>query len=230
MNDYASLSAVEVLVLTRLLPVGEKGETNAKIQKDLEPLLGHRWSGGVLTEVLDRTLIKLASKGLVLSLPVPAKGKGKGKGKPVQPKFVLTPAGRQQGLQQVGVESLGPKTTWAVLKKTHLPARALGQRSLNAASLKTLGSDPGFKAALLKSTFELSLGDCPTLAQAMDALSWKLIGIESNEKFTIGTVQKALFHRELGDPAIRPADAKKIRRPAPRSSRRRPPQRSQGVP
>ena len=54
-----------VLVLTRLFPVGEKGETKAKIQKDLEPLLGHRWSGGVLTEVLDRTLIKLASKGLV---------------------------------------------------------------------------------------------------------------------------------------------------------------------
>ncbi len=67
MNDIAPLSAVEVLVLTRLLPVGEKGETKAKMQKDLEPLLGHRWSGSVLTNVLDRTLIKLVSKGLVMS-------------------------------------------------------------------------------------------------------------------------------------------------------------------
>ena len=73
MNDIATLSAVEVLVLTRLLPVGEKGETKAKMQKDLEPLLGHRWSGSVLTNVLERTLIKLVSKGLVAHRPVKSK-------------------------------------------------------------------------------------------------------------------------------------------------------------
>ena len=80
MNDIAPLSAVEVLVLTRLLPVGEKGETKAKIQKDLEPLLGHRWSGSVLTDVLDRTLIKLVSKGLVAHRPVKSKKAVPGRG------------------------------------------------------------------------------------------------------------------------------------------------------
>ena len=67
MTEEPDLSPLELLVLARLLPVGEKGDNPAKIRKDLEPLLEHRWSGNVLTQVLDRTLIKLATKGLVAS-------------------------------------------------------------------------------------------------------------------------------------------------------------------
>ena len=77
------------------MPAGEKGEAKAKIQKDLEPLLGHRWSGSVLTDMLDRTLIKLATKGLVMSPTAPPPTKGKGKKKPAEPKYVLTPDGRE---------------------------------------------------------------------------------------------------------------------------------------
>jgi hypothetical protein len=209
MHDPAPLSPVELLILTRLLPVGEKGETTAKIQKDLEPLLGHRWSGAVLTAVLDRALIKLGSISLVTSPSVPVNAKGKRKAKPPEPKYLLTPTGREQGLQQLGVQSLAPKTTWAVVKKIHLPAIAIGLTSPNAAALKSIGSDPGFKAALLKSLFQLPFDGCPTQAQAIDALSWKLLGVESIEKFSVGAVQKVLFHRALGEPAARPVDAKK---------------------
>jgi hypothetical protein len=205
MAELATLSPIESLILVRLLPVGEKGDTTAKIQKDLEPLLGHRWSGAVLTDVVDRTIAGLESKGLVVLLPVP----GKGKKKKSSPKFVLTSAGQRQGLDMIGAEKLKPKTTWAILKNTYLPARALGLTSLSDASLKTLSSDTGFKAALLKSFFQLPLDGCPTLSRAIDALAWKLIGIESAEKFAVAAVQKALFHRALGDPPTRPADAKK---------------------
>jgi hypothetical protein len=209
MNDSAPLSVVEVLVLTRLLPVGEKGETRVKIQKDLEPLLAHRWSGSVLADVLERALIKLSSRGLVASAPVAPGGKGKGRAKAVEPKYVLSAPGRQQALHELGVESLGPKTTWAVLKKSHLPARALGQKRLDASALKTLGSDTGLKAAFLKSAFELPLAARPTLLQATDALAWKLMGVETTEKFSVKAVQKTLFQKALGDPSARPADAKK---------------------
>ncbi len=37
-------SAVDSLVLTRMLIVGEKGESAANIKKDVGPLLAHRWS------------------------------------------------------------------------------------------------------------------------------------------------------------------------------------------
>ena len=39
------LSTIGHLVLVRLLIGGDKGDTVAKIKKDLEPLLVHRWAG-----------------------------------------------------------------------------------------------------------------------------------------------------------------------------------------
>ena len=65
MSDPAALTPLDLLILTRLLPAGEKGETAARIQKDLEPLLRHRWAGSVLTSQIERTLVRLASLGLV---------------------------------------------------------------------------------------------------------------------------------------------------------------------
>ena len=190
MNDPSLLSAVDLLVLTRLLPAGEKGETKKKIQKDLEPLLAHRWSGSVLTDVLDRTLIKLASKGLVTAPAAPAPSKGRKKA--AEPKYTLTPEGHRQGLEQLGSISLGPKTTWAVLKRRICRRRALGQGTLNAASLKALGSEPGFRAALLKTLFDLPLDEPRPGPGDRRARAWKLLGVESTGKFTVAAVQKAL--------------------------------------
>ena len=47
MTEEPNLSPLDLLVLTRLLPVGEKGDKPEKIEKDLGPLLEHRWSGSV---------------------------------------------------------------------------------------------------------------------------------------------------------------------------------------
>ena len=109
---------MELLVLVRLLAAGEKGETGSKIKKDLEPLLAHRWVDGQLTERIERTLAALESMSLLA--PVPAKTKK------AAPKFVLTAEGRSRGLEFLGVAQLRPKTTWAVLRKTYLPARDSG--------------------------------------------------------------------------------------------------------
>jgi hypothetical protein len=80
---------------------------------------------------------------------------------------------------------------------------------LDAAALKAVGQDGGFKAALLRSLFELPLPDRPTPAQATDALAWKLLGVDSAEKFSVAAVQRFLFQRALGEPQGRAADAKK---------------------
>ncbi|MFO0891361.1 MAG: hypothetical protein U0790_19735, partial [Isosphaeraceae bacterium] len=206
MNEHPPLSPVETLVLARLLPAGAKGEATAKIQKDLEPLLGHRWSGSALTAVIDRALLKLGTRGLASTVAAPEKGKRK---KAAEPKHFLTDAGRQEAPRLLGVDSLGPKTTWATLKKALLPAHALGLAGLNAAALKSIGQDNGFKAALLTSLFDLPLEGCPTLKQATNALSWKLLGVDSTENFTVQAVQKVLLQRALGDASTRPGDMAK---------------------
>jgi len=194
-----NLSAVGSLVLARLLTAGANGDTAVKIKKDLEPLLAHRWEGAALTERIDQTLTELESSGLVALV--------RGKSKKAASRVVLSTDGRQWGLDFLGVSELKPKTTWASLKKTYLPARVLGMPVLSDATLKALSSDPGFKAVLLTKQFGLPLAGCPTLKEATGALAWKLIGFNSNKAFSVAEVQKALLDRVLGE--HRPANSKK---------------------
>ena len=191
---------VASLVLTRLLAAGEKGELGSNVRKDLEPLLVHRWSGAALAERLDRTLDDLQSAGLVASQP--------GKTRRAAPRIALTADGRQRALESLGVAELRPKTTWAVLRKTYLPAAALGRPAAGEAAFKAMASDPVFKAVLLERHFDLPAAEVPKLDGAIDALAWKLIGFEGvAKKFDAKAVKTAVLNRELGDG--RPADFKK---------------------
>jgi len=199
MTTTINLSAISSLVLVRLLASGDKGDTAAKIKKDLEPLLAHRWEGAALAERIDQSLAELESSSLVSLV--------RGKSKKAMPRVVLTTVGRQRGLEFLGVAQLNPKTTWGSLRKTYLPARVLGMPALSAATFKALSSDPGFKAVLLTKQFGLPLAGCPTLKEASGALAWKLIGFDSNKAFSVAEVQKALLDRALGE--HRPANSRK---------------------
>jgi hypothetical protein len=195
----ANLSAIGSLVLARLLAARHEGDTTAKITKDIEPLLAHRWEGAALTARIDRALAELESCGLVSLVH--------GKRKKAIPKVMLTAAGRQQGLDFLGVAQLEPKTSWASLKKTYLPARVLGTPASSDVTVTALSKDPGFKAVLLTKQFGLPLAGCPKLKDATGALAWKLIGFDSSKAFSVAEVQKALLDRELGE--HRPANPKK---------------------
>jgi len=198
MIEEPDLSPLELLVLTRLLPVGEKGDSPTKMRKDLEPLLDHRWSGNVLTQVLDRTLIKLTTRGLVARPPA--------RSKKSVPAVLLTPEGRQSVLTSLNVSQLPakPKPTWAALKKSLLLARSLGLPAPGQA----FSNDAGFKAAVLKQKFGLPVGDYPDLKSVKLELTRKLLNMGPKEKITLETVQAAIFGRELGE--HRPADPKKV--------------------
>jgi hypothetical protein len=194
------LMAIRELVLARLLAAGEKGELGSKVRKDLEPLLSHRWSGAELAGRLDRALDALESAGLAVSQP--------GKTKRAAPRIVLTAEGRQRALDALGVAELRPKTTWVSLRKTYLPAMALGLPAASEAAFKAMASDPVFRAVLLKRQYSLPTAEVPKLDVAIDALAWKLIGFEGvTGKFDLKRVKTALLNRELGDG--RAADFKK---------------------
>ncbi len=191
---------ISALILARLLAAGEKGELGSKVRKDLEPLLSYRWAGAALTEVVDRALDELGSAGLVARLA--------GKTRKAMPRIVLTAEGRRRTLEALGVTELRPKTTWAVLRKTYLPAAALGLPAAGAAAFKAMASDPVFRAVLLKRQFELPTAEVPKIDDAIDALAWKLIGFDGvAKKFDARAVKTAVLNRELGDD--RAADFKK---------------------
>ena len=196
MTEEPDLRPLDLLVLTWLLPIGEKGGKPKKIQEDLRPLLEHRWSGSASTAVVERALVKLTAQGLVTQLPT--------KRKKDVPSIVLTPEGKQAALKFLNVSELPAKTTWATLKKSLLLARALGLPGPGQA----LSKGPGFKAAVLRQKFGLPLGDYPDLKSMKVELTRKLLGMGPKEKITLETVQAAIFGRELGE--HRPADPKKV--------------------
>jgi hypothetical protein len=191
-TSVSSLSVISSLVLVRLLTVGDKGETVAKIRRDLAPLLVHRWEGAALAEQLERALDELESTALIVLVP--------GRGKKSAPRFLSTATGKQWGLEFLGVGQLRPKITWRVLKRIYLPARALGVPASSDTVFKALSSDPAFHAMLLKQQFTLSTSDIPKLGEATDALAWKLIGFENQPgKFNIKNVKTLIFNRTLGN-------------------------------
>ena len=184
--------AIESLILTRLLIVGEKGEAASKIRRDLEPLLPHRWLGAALAELLERSLAALVSSGSVVRVS--------GNSRKASPRYVLTASGRRHGLDFLAVVELKPRTTWATLRKTYLPARALALPVSSDARFKAISSELGFQAVLMKQQYDLSIADIPKPDDATDALAWKLIGFEGEvRKFSPKNVKAALFNRALGN-------------------------------
>jgi len=201
-------SNLGLLVLIRLLPPGEKGETREKLAKDLATVdQGQEWPAR-----LESTLERLKSGGLVSTIK---------KGKTVR--LALTDQGRRTTLQRLGLDTLPPKTTWAKLKSTYVLALALGHEAPSSAEVKRITAATGLKAELLKSQYDLPLDQNATLKQATDSLSSKLIGLEPTDPFTmervvaellrrdgihlkagqkptVKTIQEAVLRRELGEP------------------------------
>ena len=161
-------------------------------------MLEHRWSGNVLTEILDRTLIKLTTRGLVARPP--AKSKKVGARRALDSRG---PADRP-GVPEGEPASRQAQTDMGRLKKSLLLARSLGLPAAWPGSLQ----GPGFKAAVLRQKFGLPLGDYPDLKSVKAELTRKLLGMGPKEKITLETVQAAIFGRELGED--RPADPKKV--------------------
>lgn len=187
--DVSTLSPVDSLVLVRLLVSGEKGTKAADIAKAVAPMVAGRWSGVALSGVVDRSLIKLGTMGWVDQTP--------GRTKRAAPTFAPTVEGHKAALAVLNVDALPtqPKPTWASVKKTLLTSRALNLPGPE----KAVGGDPGLRAILLDRQAELRLGGAPTLKQAKDAWTRKLLGMGPKEKITVETIVAALMRRELGE-------------------------------
>jgi hypothetical protein len=187
------------LVIARLLVAGEKGASGADIRKSLEPLVGHRFAGAGLVERIDATSADLEACGLVERI-------GSGTAKRRTEKRGLTAEGRRRALECLGLAQLPPKTTWDKLKKTYLAAVALGLPAPEGKAATGFGGDNGFKAALLKATFDLPLAEFPTFDQAIDGLIRTLLEIPPAAKLDAKAMKTALLRRELGE--ARSADPK----------------------
>ncbi len=194
------------LALAWLLTRPKRRGSRKELNKALMPIVAHRWSRAEWASRCDALLEELARDGRVLS-----RERGG---------LELTQAGQASGLSLLGVEHLPRGMSWAKLKQTLLLARALGLPPTRQ-TLARLEDADGVRAALLRQEHQLSLPEAPTLIQARDRLLWRLMGLETEQPFTLHAVQAHLLgklleskvaHPEL---ALRQLAARTVKAPRP---------------
>lgn len=172
-----AVEAVGHIVLAKLAADPKKKSAQSKLSKDLAGLApGSGWS-----ELLNAALEQLQADKRIQ--------------RDKRGTSVITPEGEARAMAFLRVESLPEKKAWEAIRNGHLMAVALGLPAPNPDQLKKLISAAGLKGSLLRSKFELKIAEFPSVAEAADALAWKLLGIDSAAKFTRDACLAALaFH------------------------------------
>jgi hypothetical protein len=178
LTETAVITPVGHLVLAWLL-VPRKKAAQGALRKDLDPLFSRRLSAGEWQELLDRTLGQLQSARLL-----------------AEQSLALSDAGRAQTLAFLGLDRLPPRTNWKQLRDQYLVPRALGITGESRTARQRVATAEGLRAVILKDRFNLPLGDGPTLAQAVDSLTARELGLKPGQKLTLKAV-RALALRKL---------------------------------
>ncbi len=88
----------------------------------------------------------------------------------------LTPVGRQQALDLLGLGELPPKTTWASIQAKFLLPRALGHANASEQERKRLNTQDKLAALLLTRSLQLPQGSEVSLKNALEALVCQKLG------------------------------------------------------
>jgi hypothetical protein len=166
------VNAVADLLLVRMaLP----NATPKKIREDLGKLV----AGGMSAAALDELRSELAQAGLLT--------------KTKRNTFALSEAGRERGLQFLGVAELPPGTSWSKVTARYLFPKAAGLSANAAAKL-----DKGDKltAFVLKQKYGLATGAGATVSQVAEAIACKELGF--SEETTLDGLLCALLSRLMG--------------------------------
>jgi hypothetical protein len=143
------------------------------------PFFQHRMTPAEWDMQLDEALQRLSAAGSISRKPL-----------------TLTEAGRKEALAFLNLEALPPRANWKRIRDAFLIPRALGLTELTEERRKRLATADGLRAAILCKQYGLASGEVPTLSQALDALAWKRLNIDSTERFTRATVLARVFSLE----------------------------------
>ena len=157
------LSTTSHLVLVRLLAVGKKPPSPNELAKQLNPFAQHRYSPAEWKEEVKETLQQLEQQELLTS------------------KRVLTPKGREQALDFLGVAELPDNLRWTVLRDRYLVAKALGLAAHDSKSREKVKDADRLRGAVIAKEHDLPGTPVPTINQAVDAFVWKELGFEETK-------------------------------------------------
>ncbi len=148
-----------------------------------------------------------------------------GKTRKAAPRFATTAEGRRLALAALGVAELRPRTTWAVIRKTYLPAAALGLPASGEAALQGDGVRPGRPRRAAQTAVRAADRRGPQAGRRdrRPGLEADRLRGRARRSSTPRAVKAAILNRELGDGrAVRLQEG---RRPPGRPRGRRTPRR-----
>ncbi len=189
---------VSDLVLVRLLAATTNGLTAAQVARALHPILESAVRSSRLSDEVASALRGLADTGYVTE-PTPDAGGAKASSKTKTPRYRLTESGRARALEYLGASYLPSKVDWGKhLKKTYLPAKALGVRIDSSADLKRMAGAAGLLAGILKEGQGLPEQGRLSERAVLDAVLWRALDVVSDRPFTLGEVKAHLYGKLLG--------------------------------
>ncbi|WP_428263998.1 hypothetical protein [Haliangium sp.] len=168
------LDRLDVLILARLAGPTKSVPQPAQLRKDVGRFLAARLSPGELHALIDDRLAALRTRGdLVATGPL-----------------AVTEAGRRRVQDALGVTSI---PAWKALRTWLAPALALGLDPAQAKVRARLRDADGLRGAALRRGHDLPGPDAPTLRQAVDALAWRQLGVDTDRPLTLNAVRRHLL-------------------------------------
>jgi len=191
----ATPSQLGTLILVWLLAQPEGRGTRSGLDRALKAILEQRWSDAERRRALDDEVASLERANRI--------------SRPRRGTLLLRESGRRAGLAALGVKALSAGLSWRNVKNRYLLARALELPApTTKAAAERIGDIDGLRAAILARHHGLGVGDLPTLIQVRDALAWRALGVETQERFTLNAVLELLLNRTLG--AATPEEPRKV--------------------
>ncbi|MEM7675934.1 MAG: hypothetical protein AAF449_08020 [Myxococcota bacterium] len=161
---------LETFVLARLLIRPKSGIGMSDVSKQLSPFVSHVLSDAGWRSALTDIVHTLRKTELI---------------EPTE--LRLTAKGRTETMARLSLKELKHETSWSTfLAETVVPA-AMG---INAAQADLKTADD-LVAVLLVREYELSIPGKPTLARVLNAMVWKALGVNSDQRLTAGALQRA---------------------------------------
>ena len=179
-----SFSVVEDLLLVRLLALPKSKPGPKQVRDQLYVFFQNRFSPGEWNSVFEETSQRLDQQQLIGRRP-----------------YSLSEAGRRRAMDFLGVDSLPAKVTWKQLTHNYLTAKACGFSPDSAETRQKISDTSRLLGTVVQQGQALATPDFPTLKQAIDALAWRQLGVETNVPFTEKNVLRHLLGDDLQTPS-----------------------------
>lgn len=179
MNAEMDTERLDLLILARVAGAGKRPPGPADVRKDLLRFVGARWSAAEWRARLDQRIEALRARGDLAP----------------RPPLAVTDAGRARVARALGLD---PVPGWSALRRWLLPALALGLAPDAPRVRERLSKADGLRAAALRADHELPGTGTPTQGQAVDALAWKALGVDTDRRLSLNEVRRHLLVKLLG--------------------------------